>query len=146
MSDTDYDDLIFSKKLKNILTFDMIRLQKLLEISQNMIIALFCGYFLGYFIDQLFPAYVEEENKPISTLIIEVIGQVIVLGISTYYIKKVLQLIPFLFKLSKSYVPSKKGESLVGINIGLGLIFVNNQTNFRAKLTRIRNLMFNTSD
>ena len=55
MSDKiNFVDLSFGDKLKNIFTFDVIRIQKLLEISQHMIIGLFVGFYLGYLIDQIF--------------------------------------------------------------------------------------------
>ena len=142
MATIDFDSLNFKEKLKNIFTFDLIRLQKLLEISQSMILGLVCGFYMGYLIDHLFPVYVESENKSNIKLFMEVMLQMIVLGIGAYYIKKILRLIPFLFKLSSDYVPSLKKEGLLGLNVGMGLIFVSNQTNLREKLVALRERMF----
>ena len=103
-----------------------------------MITSLIAGFLLGYLIDHIFPPYVEEENKSTKSLILEVFAQSIVLAISIYYTKKIMRLIPFLFKFTNSYTPSLKGEGMYGINIGLGLVYVTNQTNFRAKLTELR--------
>ena len=135
---SDFSSLSFDEKIKNIFTFDTVRIQKLLEICQHMISALAVGFFLGYLIDHMFPPFVEDENKATSKLIIEVVGQSVVLAITTYYVKKIMRLIPFLFKFTKNYTPSLKGEGMYGINIGLGLLYVTNQTNYRAKLTELR--------
>lgn len=133
-----FESLSFNEKIKNLFTFDMIRLQKLLEISQNVIISMVVGFFLGYLVDHMFPPYVNNENKSIGVLVLEVISQAVVLAISMYYAKKIMRLIPFLFNFDNNYIPSMKGENMLGINIGMGILFVTNQTHFKAKLTALR--------
>jgi hypothetical protein len=138
-----FDQLNFSGKVKNILTMDSIRAQKLLEIGQFTAIAMALGFVLSYAIEKLFPAY--DATKSAKRIALELLGQALVIGFVTYYIRKIIRLVPFLFKFTDNYVSSLKGESTFGLTIGLGIVMVANMANFRAKIDRLRALTFNAS-
>jgi hypothetical protein len=54
--------------------------------------------------------------------------------IAVYYIRKIAEVIPFFFSLTKEYVSNKKGEVLVGYAVATAIIFVGVQKNFLSKI------------
>lgn len=104
---------------------DEIRLMELLESIQYGVLYLLSGFGLGVTLDYSFPAYREDIRT--RTLFLEVVFQCLLLIILTYYLRKVIKIIPFLFMidiagtgLGKSkYIPYKteeySGELMIAI-------------------------------
>ena len=127
-----YNDLISS-----LLQFDMIRVQKLLHMSQNAVItAVFC-FFVGVKINGLFDN-TEEETTTKAVLL----GclQMIVIILSVYYVRKLTKFIPFLLRITDSYDPFHKsvdGEGLVGAAIAMSLLLMSTQSNMRDRIKQL---------
>lgn len=118
--------------LERLLRFDLVRASKLLEISQYSIVLFFLGFYAGSFIDNVLPKY--DEKMSDLELFRDLILQLVMISVSAYYIKKITALIPFMFSLTSSYVPSKKGEAAFGGALAMAIIFVSVQKNFIKKI------------
>ena len=76
-------------------------------------------------------------------MITKILLQIILIVIFSYYIQKIVILIPFLFPLTKGYIPSMKNESIIGISLAMSMIYVSIQTNFKNKLLLLKERTFN---
>ncbi len=123
----------FSQQLKELFTFDNTRLNQIFELIQYSTTYSISTIILGLGMNITFPAY----NDTISTwrLFGEIIIELIVLTIAVFYIRKLNQLIPFLFHVNdgiSSYKPylttEYQGE------IALSIIFVGVQFRLVRKL------------
>ncbi len=127
------------KNYTRLFRFDSIRISKLLEILQNSFIVFILSFFLGTFIDKFFKSE-DVEKEDAFTLSWKIVLQFTLIVIFAYYIRKVVDIIPFFFSLTKDYVPSKKGEKATGVSLAMAIVFVGVQKNFLERLTRLRNL------
>ena len=127
-----YNDLI-----SNLLQFDMIRLLKLLHMSQNAVItAVFC-FFIGVKINMLFD---NTEEETITKAILLGCLQMILIILSVYYVRKLTKFIPFLLRITDSYNPFHKsldGEGLGGAAIAMSLLLMSTQSNMRNRIKRL---------
>ena len=114
--------------INNLLRFDKIRLFKLLEITYYAIISLMItGLVTSILVNDNLVPYIfktyDYEKANITELFIDIAIDLVILVIYIYYLNKVIKCIPFIFYgLNKNYVPSMKGENIVGIGLGSGLI------------------------
>jgi hypothetical protein len=114
--------------IDNLLRFDKIRLFKLLEISYYAIISLMLTATITSVLvdDDLNPHFFKSydyENTNIVQLFMDILIDLVALVIYLYYLHKILKCIPFIFnELNKNYVPSMKGENIVGIGLGSAII------------------------
>ena len=134
------------KKIDNFLRFDSIRILKLLEMVQCAILGIIFGYFIGIFIDEYLSVqyersnyitnvYYREEFNRNPELWLHIVWDVILVTVSTYYLKKLTNLIPFVFQpFNKKYVPGLKQEGVIGFTIGLGFSYLRLLTNFQKRL------------
>tara|TARA_Y100001970_G_C14024880_1_gene745481 strand:+ start:447 stop:875 length:429 start_codon:yes stop_codon:yes gene_type:complete len=130
----DYDKLITS-----LLATDSIRFQKLLHMSQNAFLtAIFC-FFVGIYFNDLFHTDDEIEETEYETLI-KGFGQLILIIIVCYYLRKLVKFIPFIFRYTETYNPfhkSKDGESLVGAALATSLMIWSTQLNMKKRLSKM---------
>ena len=132
--------------LDNILRFDSIRILKLLEIFQFSLIGLILGYINGHlinkyilieykssnYINKKYPRKIWNRN-PILWL--HLIWDAFVVVISTYYLKKISTIFPFILSnINDKYVSSLKGENMIGFTIGLGFIYMRLLDNFQSRI------------
>lgn len=110
--------------------FDRIRLYKLLEITQTIIIFVFLAILLAPIFDSMFPDANEENST--SRILLEVILQCIVTGLGVFYIEKLGRIIPPLPVLDKKFKTGTTKGYTSGII--LSLAFVGLQRNLSAKL------------
>jgi len=127
-----YKDLVSS-----LLQFDMIRLQKLLHVSQNAVItAVFC-FFVGVKINGLFD---KTEEETLTKVVLLGCLQMVVIILSVYYVRKLTKFIPFLLRITDSYDPFHKsvdGEGLVGSAIAMSLLLMSTQSNMRDRIKKL---------
>jgi hypothetical protein len=88
----------FSERLESLLAFDEIRVMKLLEIFQYSTLYFISGFFLGSFLETLFPKF--DEEKEVNTVIFEVLGQLLTFALMIFYVRKLVKLVPFMFMLN----------------------------------------------
>ena len=116
----------FRQRWKRLLRIDSIRGWKLFEILYYTLLSYIIGYVMGVFTNKLFEY---KENLSTTLLFFYIMYQSIVMVIIYYAVRKVIQLIPFVFNFSSSYISSLKGESILGADIGLSFIFTFTQKN-----------------
>lgn len=137
----------YKEQFKRFFRFDSIRVLKILELSQFVIFGVFMGMFFAKFIHNYIAIpFVEENyitkeypkingknNNPL--LYLHVLYDLFLVGLSTYYLRKLAQLIPFIFApLNKNYIPNKKGEGTTGLIIGLGYVYIRGLSNLQKRL------------
>tara|TARA_B100000424_G_scaffold267406_1_gene260159 strand:+ start:1355 stop:1777 length:423 start_codon:yes stop_codon:yes gene_type:complete len=132
----------YNKLIKSFFQVDMIRLQKLLHMSQNAIITAAIAFFIGVKVNTLFEENEKEENTLETT--IKLIMHMILIIISMYYSRKLTKFIPFIFRMTKSYDPfhkSSDGEALFGSTLALGLLLMSTQTNIKKRISKLHQSM-----
>lgn len=123
----------FHQKLADLLLFDITRINQLLELTQYSITFTISCIIVGLFMNVIFPAY----NETIGTLrlFLEIVGELVVLTIGVFYIRKVNHLIPFILYLNdgkSSYKPYDTTEYQG--ELAFSLIFVGVQFRLIRKL------------
>ena len=118
-----------SLDIESLFRFDSIRLFKLLEICYYSIISFSICLLFGNYLENdklmpyIFKSY-DYDKVSISKIFVDICKDIFSLIIVSYYTKKLLKVIPFIFaSLNKNYIPSKKGEINLGITLGMGLVF-----------------------
>ena len=124
------------ERSEKLLLRNEIRIMELLESIQYGVLYLVAGFAVGVTLDYSFPAYNEQVKT--STLFLEVALQGLLLVILTYYLRKVVKIVPFLFvvdfagKGKTSYRPYEVEE--YGGEIMIALVFLGAQFNLIKKL------------
>lgn len=121
-------------RFKKLVSFDKVRLYKLLEISQYILLYLLISMPISVLLEEIFPDV--DENKSTWKIMIEIILQIIALGILIFYIMKVVKLVPFIFMGDKSYIEHKVFEYEGSIT--LSLVLLGTQKNLVSKIHIIR--------
>jgi len=124
----------FDNRLKKLTTFNKIRLYKLLEISQYIILYLLISIPVSVVLEEIFPDV--DESKPIWKIMIEIIAQMVIMGILIFYLMKIVKLVPFIFMSDKSYIEHKIFEYEGTITISL--VMLGTQKNLVSKIHIIR--------
>ena len=129
----------FNTHLLRLLRVDSIRFQKILEITQYMILTIIIASYLSDRID----VYMGPMQKDITTLdlIKQVFAQTLLIILGCYYIPKIVMLFPF-FPQFGNYIPNKKNESKIGISVAMSMGFIYFQQNYRNKLNELNRRIF----
>lgn len=128
--------------IESLLRVDTIRASKLLEQIQFAVIVFIIAFFVGSYTDKLFPIKKDVENITDFELYKDLLLQLSLIVISSYYITKLVKIIPFFFTLSDKYIPSAHGESMAGANLAMAIIFVGVQKNFQSRITILKNRFY----
>lgn len=113
-----------------------VRVMELLESIQYGVLYLVFGFGLGVFLDYSFPAY----NERVKTwpLFLEVSLQCLLLIVLTFYLRKVIKIVPFLFMIDtggkggSSYKPYESSE--YGGEVMIAIVLLGAQFNLIKKL------------
>lgn len=140
----------FFRQLSDLLAFDNTRINQILELIQYSTTYSISTIILGLGMNITFPAY----NDSISTwrLFGEIIVELIVLTIAVFYIRKLNQLIPFLFHVNDGVSQVYKPYSTTEYQgeIALSIIFVGVQFRLVRKLAlfakRLAHLLMKESE
>ena len=123
-----------------LIRFDSIRLFKILEIIYYTLLSFIITLIIANLLDDkdvasfIFKKY-DFEKANILKLFIDIIIDLIFLVLLMYYLKKLLNCIPFVFaSLNKKYKPSMKDEVNIGIGIGSGIILYVSLETIKLKL------------
>ena len=137
----------YQKNLKDLFRFDSIRKLKILEMCQFCFIGFILGYINGNLINQylLFDFekgdYVNKEYPRLvgnlnPKLWIHLLWDMFIIIISTYYLKKISMIFPFILShLNKNYKSGLKEENIVGFTIGVGFIYLRVLDNFNSRIS-----------
>tara|TARA_B100000900_G_scaffold413554_1_gene437840 strand:- start:139 stop:579 length:441 start_codon:yes stop_codon:yes gene_type:complete len=113
-----------NKRLKSLLEISHIRFQKILEMSQEGVIAVIFSLILATIFNKFsFDLNVSEDVK---IVFLKICIEIILLIVLFYYLRKVLYIFPFLFHYTKEYIPSRPssdGEGLIGKTVSIAIVF-----------------------
>jgi hypothetical protein len=124
------------ERTEKLLLRNEIRLMELLEGIQYGVLYLVAGFAAGVALDYSFPPYVEQVRT--STLFVEVALQCLLLIIVTYYLRKIVKIVPFLFVIDftgkgrSTYKPYEVEE--YGGEVMIALVLLGAQFNLIKKL------------
>lgn len=124
------------ERTEKLLLRNEVRVMELLESIQFGVAYLVVGFSVGVALDYSFPAY--NENVRTSTLFLEICLQCLLLIISTFYLRKLVKIMPFLFMIDftgsgkNSYTPYQVEE--YGGEVMIALVFLGSQFNLIKKL------------
>lgn len=114
------------KRLHNIFEFSHIRIQKILEMSQEGFVSFCLSLIVGVLFNRY--SFSLNKNEDIIIIIFKILFELLLLIILFYYLRKFVMLFPFLFHYTNSYIPSRPssdGEGLLGKTIAMAIVFGN---------------------
>tara|TARA_Y100000389_G_scaffold98434_1_gene95106 strand:+ start:113 stop:514 length:402 start_codon:yes stop_codon:yes gene_type:complete len=121
------------KNVVRLFRHDTIRALKILEILQYAMLASLLSLGVSYVVNKYAPKL--DKKKSRFVILLEILAQLAVLIFLAYYITKIVEIIPFVGQgISSKYIPSKKGEAGIGVNLGLAYIYVASQVNLNDKI------------
>ena len=134
----------FSTRLKSLFAMDCVRVMRLAESAQWVLVytalALPLGVVIDYLCEAMYPPEAEEkmtmleQAKCIGAVLIQAIVNCVVI----FYIRKIAALCPMIYNACpSSYVPRYHVDEMTG-EIALGVVFVCAQTTFMAQIARLR--------
>jgi hypothetical protein len=123
------------ERWNKLITFDKIRIYKLLENLQYAFLYILITLPLSGLVEDLFPDL--DKNKYSYILFLEIVLQCLIIVIMVFYIQKIVKLIPVLFPVDKNYKKYRVSE-YDGVII-ISLIFVGTQNNLINKIRELRN-------
>jgi hypothetical protein len=143
----------FAERLQSLFRMDCIRVSRILETAQYAVLFGILTLIVGFGIDCLFrPLYpvVPKEEKLHGKRTLQVVGiillQIMVSAVSVLYIRKVADIVPFVFEICPSrYIPHYKVKEIEG-EIAIALAFVGIQTSLIDNLAKLRQSYFYTGD
>lgn len=122
-------------RVRSLFNVNNIRLNELLETAQFTIMYGLVGFLCGTYINKLSPKF--DKTKSTWEILLEILGETVVLSICIFYIRKLVKIIPFIVHLpgKSRYIPYMSSE-FEG-EIALSLIFVTLQTNLLEKILEL---------
>lgn len=122
------------ERTEKLLLNNEVRVMELLESLQYGILYLVLGFGLGVTLDYSFPAYKEDIRT--WPLFVEVSLQCLLLIVLTYYLRKLIKIVPFLFMINTgkgtSYKPYQSEE--YGGEVMIAIVLLGAQFNLIKKL------------
>lgn len=132
----------FWKRLHSFTKLDSIRLNEILEISQYSFIYFLAAFVVGGAMNLIFPEF--SEYTPTGQLAFEVMGELMVITIAIFYLRKFAKIVPFLFQVripgTKEYIPYKTTEYQG--EIALSIIFVGLQFRLIKKIDLLASRLY----
>ena len=121
----------------------MILFFKLLEIFQFVVLAFYLSLFItDYYNDVLYKQLYKIFENPVYKLNIHlfVIIYLFILSTTFFFIYKILKYVPFILKdyaKKYGYISSFKKENVIGIGLGVTIIYLPKQTNFQNLIKKL---------
>ena len=131
-----------NKKLKSLFEFNHIRLQKIMEMSQDTIVAFIVSLMAATFFNKYSFNFNINEDNP--TIVTKTLVEFVILVILLYYVRKIISIIPFLFKYTTKYIPgrpSTDGEGLLGKVVTMAIVFSTILVKLKAKIKHLSGLI-----
>ena len=124
------------KQFNKLISVDKIRMHKLLFVMQYTVLYAAVGLGLGSVLDHLFPDY--DPEKEHMDIVKELVLQTVVIGVTLFYARKLVKVVPYLFNFDNSFsnshaqnMPEYQGTLV------LGMIFVATQTSYLKKIQHL---------
>lgn len=134
----------YKECIEKITRFDHIRLFKLMEIIYYTLISMMITLIITNILEEdsivpyVFKTY-DYSKVSVYELIKDIIIDLIILVVYTYYLKKCLSCIPSIMMLlpSGNYIPNKKNEAYMGVGLGMGIIIYTSLPTVKDKLKEL---------
>ena len=125
----------FISRVRKLFNLNTIRINEIAEIIQYTILYGIVAFYVGTWINATFPHF--DKSKSTTELMLEVLGETIILTICVFYIRKLVKIVPFIFHLpgKKAYNPYLSTE--FHGEIVISVIFITLQTNLVKKLEEL---------
>ena len=125
----------FISRVRKLFNLNTIRINEIAEIIQYTILYGIVAFYVGTWINAAFPHF--DKSKSSTELMLEVLGETIILTICVFYIRKLVKIVPFLF-----YLPGKRAfnpylSTEFHGEIVISVIFITLQTNLVKKLEEL---------
>jgi hypothetical protein len=130
-----------AERWKSLTSTSDVRIMQILELFQYSVIYFFVAFIFGTGLDFIFANY--DENKESWKVVIEVLGQALLIILGAFYIKKLVKLVPFVLYLDididgdgkiQKYKPygttEYHGEMMIG-----AIVFIAVQLDFLRKIS-----------
>ena len=131
-----YRNYDFKKRLNSLTEISNIRFLKGLHMLQDSILMMILCLFFGDNINDLFSDL--DENKSKKRLILECVLHIFVLLITIYYLKKIINLIPFLLAFGDYSLIHRSSDSENSISMAstlvIALVLNTTQKNLKEKI------------
>ena len=125
----------FISRVRKLFNLNTIRINEIAEIIQYTILYGIVAFYVGTWINATFPHF--DKSKSTTELMLEVLGETIILTICVFYIRKLVKIVPFIFHLpgKQAYNPYLSTE--FHGEIVISVIFITLQTNLVKKLEEL---------
>lgn len=122
-------------RIRKLFNLNTIRINEISETIQYTVLYGIVAFYVGTWANAAFPAF--DKNKSAWELMLEVLGQTIVLAICVFYIRKLVKTIPFLFYLPGKHAYNPYLSTEFHGEIVISIIFITLQTNLIKKLEEL---------
>ena len=127
----------FIDRLRKLCRVDAIRALRLLELMFYVVIFSSLTIVLGIFVNRLFPD--PDPDKAGGLLFLEILLQVVVIALLSFYIIKLGKIIPFPPGTVAGYCPGDDKQLGPAYGLAEGILFVGTQSKLFDKLTILSN-------
>ena len=114
-----------------------IRIERVLELSQTVLVYFMVGMMLGVMLDRVFPKFHPEESH--AKLWTMALLQIFLNAMIIYFMEKLINLVPFLFHFYDKYTPGEDRHGEIGKSIAMSLVFFATQDNLLSRVNEIQN-------
>lgn len=124
--------------------FDNIRIIKLYELMQYTLLAIPFSWFGSSVVMIFMKKYAKDPDKyTVGQLAFTIIVSMFMIVVFAYYIPKLVVIFPPMFPYHDTgYIPSKKGEAMVGVATAFGMFFYGSLTYFGTIVNNISSRIF----
>ena len=130
-----YGKAHFISRVRKLFNLNTIRINEITETIQYTILYGVVAFYVGTWTNAAFPHF--DKTKSTWELMLEVLGQTIVLAICVFYIRKLVKTVPFLFYLPGKYSYNPYLSTEFHGEIVISIIFITLQTNLVKKLEEL---------
>jgi hypothetical protein len=130
-----YGKAHFMGRIRKLFNLNTIRINEISETIQYTVLYGIVAFYVGTLANTAFPAF--DKTKSTWELMLEVLGQTIVLAICVFYIRKLVKTIPFLFYLPGKHTYNPYLSTEFHGEIVISIIFITLQTSLIKKLEEL---------
>ena len=130
-----YGKAHFMGRIRKLFNLNTIRINEISETIQYTILYGIVAFYVGTWANTLFPHF--DKTKSTWELMLEVLGQTIILAMCVFYIRKLVKTIPFLFYLPGKHTYNPYLSTEFHGEVVISIIFITLQTSLIKKLEEL---------
>jgi hypothetical protein len=130
-----YGKTHFMGRIRKLFNLNTVRINEISETIQYTVLYGIVAFYIGTWANATFPTF--DKTKSTLLLMLEVLGQTIILAICVFYIRKLVKTIPFLFYLPGKHTYNPYLSTEFHGEIVISIIFITLQTNLIKKLEEL---------